>query len=393
VTNTVQLIATSPFGCIDTAYQQIVVFPKPVANFTATPTILIPPNTTVTIVNNSTPGLIYMWDFGDGTKDSTTSTATFTHTYVLNTCGIFTIELVVLGGTCSDTMTQDIEIFPTPPLVAFDYTPDAGCLPLTVTFTNNTQGVVEDYLWSWGDGTFDNNPSTTVTHTYFTSGIFTVQLIAYGCAINDTSTLIDIISTCTQPVAFFRMNQTIVFPDRSVCPSNLSADADSYLWNFGDGYTTTEVKPCHPYSDTGTYCISLVASNVSGCIIEICRDTFSICPAVIVSEGDTLLIPSAFTPIEANNSGIINPFETPTGPGANDVFFPLIIGIVVQGTYNMQIFNKWGELIFESNDITQGWNGFYKGKLVQQDMYVYKIFARFQTGSEVATSGYVMLLK
>jgi len=165
------------------------------------------------------------------------------------------------------------------------------------------------------------------------------------------------------------------------------------LWNFGDGYTTTEVKPCHPYSDTGTYCISLVASNVSGCIIEICRDTFSICPAVIVSEGDTLLIPSAFTPIEANNSGIINPFETPTGPGANDVFFPLIIGIVVQGTYNMQIFNKWGELIFESNDITQGWNGFYKGKLVQQDMYVYKIFARFQTGSEVATSGYVMLLK
>ncbi|MBW8060707.1 MAG: PKD domain-containing protein [Solirubrobacterales bacterium] len=391
LTNTVQLIATSPFGCIDTAYQDIVVLPKPAANFTATPDTLVPPNSTVTIVNNSTPGLTYIWDYGDGNGDTLSSIITPDHTYVLNTCGKFTITLVVQGGNCTDTMTQDIAIFPTPPSVAFGYSPDAGCIPLTVTFYNNTQGVVEDYLWYFGDGTRDNNPSDTLFHTYFQSGTFTVKLVAYGCAVNDSMTQPNIISTCAQPQAFFQVNQPRVFPDRPVCPSNLSGKADSYWWDFGDGYTTTEKSPCHSYKDERCYySITLVASNSTGCV-ETCYDTLRIDSAVCVTEGDTLLIPSAFTPIDADNGGIINPFITPTGAGANDVFFPLIIGIVVQ--YNMQIFNKWGELIFESNDVTKGWSGFYKGKLAQQDMYVYKVFARFQTGSEVAKSGYVLLLR
>jgi hypothetical protein len=150
---------------------------------------------------------------------------------------------------------------------------------------------------------------------------------------------------------------------------NQSSGAVSYSWNFGDGGTSIAINPHHHFPTLGIYNVTLITTNQFGC-----TDTFRI---QTIGEGD-IKFPNAFTPNpNGPNGGGYNPFNLD-----NDVFFPFASGI-----------DEFHMMIFETFDIDIGWDGYYRGKLCQQDVYVWKAYAKFIDERTVNKVGDVTLLR
>jgi gliding motility-associated-like protein len=344
-------------------------------SFTATPLNQTLPNSTVTITNNTTPGpWQYDWEFGDGNISTVANPGS--HTYGLY--GTYTITLTVTNGTCIQTQAITITINPIPPVLDFSYDPASGCTPLTVNFTNLSQFADPgSYFWEFGtnQGTSHAiNPS----YTYTEPGIYSVTLSATNI-LGDTVSITKsgIIEVFESPVAQFSIKPVLVYvPGGKVYTNNQSFGAFSYLWDFGDGQTSTDFEPVHTYLTEGTYDIMLAVENSSGCV-----DTARVQSAVRVEKGAQILLPNAFTP---GNDG------PGSGDGENDTFLPLMRGVT---EFQMMVFNRWGELLFESKSATVGWDGYFQGKLCPQDVYVYKITAKYESGDVVTRVGDIHLIR
>jgi len=370
----VMFIPISAYACRDTAYRNITVYALPHALFTVSPGSQTYPNTTVMINNLSTSGSWnYLWDFGDST--TTTLNQPIMHTY--STWGTYTITLIVSGTHCSDTISQTIQIIAPLPIAAFDSSAE-GCSPLTVTFVNHSQ-FATDYLWDFGDGNTSTveNPS----HTYVTPGVYIVQLTAAGPGGQNVAANVSV-TVFKIPTALFTVDPTIVIlPDQPVHCYNLSLNAVSYLWNFGDGATSTDVNPIHQYTQVGVYDITLQVTSEHGC-----EDVYVLQSAVTAKTSGNIIFPNAFTPNSTGpNGGYFSNLEH-----NNDVFHPVCEGVE---KYKLNIFNRWGELIFESTDVNIGWDGYYRDKLCKQDVYVWKAIGKFSNGDLFTMAGDVTLLK
>ncbi len=374
--HTITLTATSPFGCVSTTTQDIHVHPQPFAAFQATPFTQQFPDATVNIVNNSSTGpWTHAWTFGDGGSSSAQSPGS--HTY--GSWGQYTITLVVSGAYCSDTVTQVVEILPPLPNASF-LGSGVGCAPLTVGFTNTSFGGLT-YQWNFGDG--GTSSADNPVYTYNAPGTYTVTLTAFGVG-GGAQTVSNVDSVVVYPnaVAYFVIQPNeVVVPSQPVFTYNLSGNATEYFWDFGDGSTYTSFNPVHYYTQGGTYDVMLIANNQWNC-----PDTFLLESAVHTRVSGDIQFPNAFTP---NNSG--------PGDGSydemtydNDVFFPVYEGVE---EYRLEIFNRWGELLFISKDVRKGWDGWYRGQPAKQDVYVWKCFARFSDGRESVLKGDVTLLR
>jgi gliding motility-associated-like protein len=155
----------------------------------------------------------------------------------------------------------------------------------------------------------------------------------------------------------------------------------SYYWNFGDGGTSTATNPTYLYQQPGEYQIYLVATNAHGC-----KDTFDLPSKIIAQLESSVNVPNAFTPNpNGGNGGAFNSNDM-----NNDVFHPVLSGI---DKYELDIFSRWGELLFVSKDVNVGWDGYYKGRLCTQDVYIWKIIATTLDGKKVNKAGDVLLLK
>ncbi|HEY3386712.1 MAG TPA: PKD domain-containing protein, partial [Saprospiraceae bacterium] len=345
------------------------------ASFTATPLVQSLPSSTVTITNNTTPGpWQYNWDFGDGTIS--TSANPGNHTY--GTYGSFTIVLTVTNNTCVQSQSVTVRIDPIPPILDFSFNPASGCAPLTVTFTNLSQFAdPTSYFWQFGTNQ-GTSRSVNPVYTYNEPGIYSVTLSATN-VIGDTVSITKagIIEVFVSPTAQFTVRPAIVYiPGGKVYLNNQSFGAGSYLWEFGDGVTSTEFEPVYTYTTEGTYDITLTATNSLGC-----SDTARAQAAVRVEKGAQILMPNAFTP------GRDGPGS---GDGQNDVFLPMVRGVT---EFQMLIFNRWGELLFESKSAEVGWDGYFQGRLCQQDVYVYKITAKYENGQVVTRLGDIHLMR
>ena len=373
---TITLITSSAYGCTDTAYQVVTVYPVPSAAFIATPFSQVFPNATVAITNNTLPGSwTYFWDFGDGS--TSVAQDPLAHTY--GTWGIYTIKLVVSTALCSDTVTQDIEIVPPQPTAGFTGGGD-GCAPLTVSFTNTSLGGLT-YQWNFGDG--GTSSADNPVYTYNVPGTYTVTLTAFGLggAVNTVS-LVNIVVVHPQASAFFVLQpDEVLVPSQPVFTYNLSANASSYWWDFGDGSTSTEENPVHYYASAGVYDVMLIANNEWNC-----PDTFLLEQATTAIVAGDIAFPNAFTP---GNNGPTDGVYDPTS-FENDFFFPIYEGVE---NYQLQVFDRWGELVFESSDVRKGWDGYYRGDPAKQDVYAWKAWARFSDGHETTLSGDVTLLR
>jgi gliding motility-associated-like protein len=156
-----------------------------------------------------------------------------------------------------------------------------------------------------------------------------------------------------------------------------------YLWNFGDGTPSVEeFEPLHTYTAPGVYDVSLRVENEFGCIDSLQQEK-----AVIAEIGGEVRTPNVFTPNPDSPGG---GGGTPGNPAFNDVFLP-----VEQGTveFHMQIFNRWGEMLFESFDKNLGWDGWYNNRPAPADVYIYKLELRLNDGSRVTRLGDVVLIR
>lgn len=345
--------------------------------FDADPPVQSLPNTTVTLVNNSTSGLTYHWDFGDGNVSTLEEPGT--HTYAAD--GNYIITLTVTNNVCELTLSRPVTILPVPPEVDFSYDPPSGCGPLTVRFTNLSVNTDPGkYLWNFGTG--DTSTEVNPTYVYTQPGLYSVTLTgANGAGQTDTETKLQIIQVHPSPTAIFTVSpDTVYLPGGKVFVNNLSMGASEYDWDFGNGTGSSMFEPGPVnYSlegnDIVTFEILLAVTNTFGC-----KDTARV--EVTAVRGRQILAPNAFIPNKA-------------GPGSNETsntFIPILQGID-DAKYHMMIFNRWGQLLFETRNPTQGWDGYFNGRLCQQDVYVYKITARYLNGTEITRVGDIHLIQ
>lgn len=346
-------------------------------SFRAEPSELTLPETTVALVNETSPGpWSYHWDFGDGTSSADPDVGT--HTY--DTFGEYTITLTVENGDCVQTFSRVVKINPIPPVLAFDYFPPRGCAPLTVSFINESRYAdPTTYFWKFGTGQ-GTSRATDPTYVYQEPGVYSVTLSATNL-LGDTVSLTRemIIEVLPNPVAKFSVYPTtpLNVPGEILYTSNRSLNASEYFWDFGDGNTSTEIEPQHKYSEEGIYSVTLIARNGDGC-----ADTTVLESGIQAINHGQMLIPNAFIP-------------NATGPGSgnvlnNEVFLPIVQKVT---RFQMLIFNRWGQLLFESNSPDVGWDGYYNGMLCAQDVYIYRIDAEYENGRQITRTGDVTLLR
>lgn len=279
---------------------------------------------------------------------------------------------------CSGSDTIHIKVI-RPPLPHANFLPDStGCSPLKVKFKNLSQ-LGDHYLWDFGDKTFsqDKNPE----HTYYIPGSFIVKLTVSNST--GQATFNRVISVNQSPSAIFTLYPTeIINNSQIVVFTNLSIYGISYLWDFGDGNQSTEENPWHKYESEGSYSVSLKVTSTDGCI-----DSLKYTSNVIVDykEG-SIKFPNVF---KWNESGPTGGYWT-EGELNDNVFRPFVTNVT---KYELQIYNRWGTLIYTSNDLHKGWDGYFsKGDLALQGVYVWKVTGQYADGSYFEIVGDVTFL-
>jgi gliding motility-associated-like protein len=275
----------------------------------------------------------------------------------------------------NDTVDVHIQITENP-IIAFSSDVIKGCFPLDVQFINesaaNPGSIVE---WNLGDGTISSN-NAIVNHQYTGIDCFDVTLtITADNLCTSTKTITDMICVDPLPVASFNYNPQQVFSiDPTTNFENTSLLNDQNLWNFDDGTGSQEVSPTHqfPIGQIGNYQVELIVITDQGC-----RDTTY--RIVIVKDQLLFYVPNAFTP---------------DGDQFNNVFLPIMTAGFSPATYEFYIYNRWGELIFESRDTEVGWDGTYKGNMSQVGLYTWVIrFKDDDNDEKYEFSGHVNLMK
>ncbi len=307
-------------------------------------------------------------DFDDNTYFNTTvrnlSEGVNTYRWLMNVNGCITY----------DDVSIEYRVVPD---AAFVVDTTQGCYPLSIQFTNYSDGG-SSFLWEFGDGytSTDRNP----VHTFDDPGVYTVTMTAPGPdGVNGVYT--KDITVYDHPVAEFSYGPDIVYvPGDLLRCYSLSVDADTYLWEFGDGNTSTDVNPLHEYLTEGVFDISLTVESQYGCIDEIIKTN-----AVTAVLQGFVKFPTAFMP--RPDGGTVN---TIGGGETNTIFRPVYRDV---DQYKLQIFNRWGQLIYEGTDIDEGWNGFYNNELSPQGVYVWKATGTFISGKVFTEAGSVLLVR
>ena len=280
-----------------------------------------------------------------------------------------------LSSFCGDTATATIVVIPTP-VISFVSNLPGGCEPATITFTSTVDQPGGNYQWNFGDGNVSTAQNPSNTYLSFQGGVpYSVTLIyanTTGCA--DTLSQIGMISIHSQPVAIFSATPQptditqpeIHFHDHS------TGVIDTWAWTFGTGAGSSVQNPNYSYADTGSYIVELIVSNTFGC-----ADTAY--NRIIIDPILTCYIPNAFSP---------------DGNGENDEFKMHGTNIQADG-FTMLIFDRWGERIFSTSDLEQGWNG-KRGNTGEDEelgVYVYKINLKDWKGLAHEYIGHVTLIR
>jgi len=272
-------------------------------------------------------------------------------------------------------------------LAQFEATPKEGCRPLEVQFTS-LSSFARKYEWSYVDK--EGSPPIILNErnpvVFFESaGLKTVKLKIRGLGGVDSIEKVEYINVYETPRSSFYIDpsppRTVIAPEEpAFFVPNDNRSEYAYTWTFGDGDSSNQRSTQHRYAHPGTYDVSLKVVGPNGCFSA---DT--IIGAVIARGDQVLAVPTAFTPnTTGSNGGFVG------GDGDNDVFYPFVQGL---SSISMQIYNRWGQLIFQSTEINRGWDGYYRGKLMASDTYVYRVVAGFSNGESQTFLGDVTLLR
>jgi gliding motility-associated-like protein len=259
---TVHLHITDQYGCTsDITKPNFIKIIYPVADFSPSATESTCPPLIVQFTNTSVNQTTFNWDFGDGTFSTAESPSHF-----YNVAGTYIAQLSITGpGGCTSVKTQVITV--RGPRGTFTYGDITGCKPLTVNFVATTQDQTS-FIWDFNDGTTIPTPDSVISHTYTIPGIYVPKMIlkdAAGCTVPITGLDTIVVSGVT---AQFTADTLLRCGNGSVVFTNGTQSNDvitGYLWDFGDGNTSTDVSPTHFYATEGLYQPKLYANTQMGC--------------------------------------------------------------------------------------------------------------------------------
>jgi gliding motility-associated-like protein len=406
-------------------------------------------------------GRSYVWDFGDGSPMVTTTSPSTNHTY--NNVGVYRVMLIAIdSSTCNiaDTSYTHIRARANKAPTSFTFSKLAPCDSLKYLFTNTSTAPAglpfsaQSFEWSFGDGTTQITGTSPVTHTYPSPGTYNVGLYMIDttyCNYPDSATVqirvAALVKAAFQTPAFGCAPYNAVF-------NNTSSGGEQFIWDFGDGVTSTETSPTHLYKTVGTYTITLIANDPQTCNkTDTTQFTITVSPKPIAGftyspipplentpstfnnnstgatvykwifgDGDSLVTYTLDTLVQhiynvtgtytaclvayndygctdtvcQNVQAIVVPLVdvpnafTPNGDGVND--FVKVKGYGI-GKMDWKIYNRWGALVFWSTDIKSGWDGRYKGAMQPQEVYTYILDVIFTDGTKYRKTGDITLLK
>jgi gliding motility-associated-like protein len=333
---------------------------SPSANFSTGNTCV---NDPVAFTGLSSGIISQNWDFGDGTNSIGNNPL---HSYTL--ANTYTVTYVVTAANgCPDTIRKPVTINSLP---VSNFSVTSACQNLSTQFTDLSfvnPGNVIKWDWNFNDGTKDTinkNP----THVYTNPGLFNVVLTVTsdkGCK-NTTSLPVNVLP---KPTAEFGMTNNPTLALENVYFSDFSFPTGTianWYWNFGDSVSSNVQHPTHFYANQGDYTVTLTVYDQNGC-----SDTISKSIAVTLLP----LVPSAFTP---NKDGYNDLMFVRGGPFENMI---------------IRVYNSWGELVFETKDQTEGWDGTYKGQNAPIGVYVWVLDVDMYNNKSVRKTGDITLLR
>ena len=259
----------------------------------------------------------------------------------------------------------------------FDADNYEGCAPLDVKFLNKSINA-ESFVWNFGNkkSSVKNNPEII----YEIPGEYTVSLTVYTGGVAHTTK--KYITVFEKPLVEFIVPQrNNLFADEEVTFANLSTNVEKCCWDFGDNIISYDRHPRHIFKRKGIYDIKLTAYSKAGCP----DSSFN----YSVSVKDSKYIIVAPTGVVANKSGQ-NDGYWQANSKRNDIFRMNFRYDVAE--YNLLIYNRYGQLVFKSNDIHRGWNAYYKNKIAPVDVYVWECSGKFIDGKVFYKTGNVTVV-
>ena len=366
------LILNPGTNCSDTAYLEVGIFPAIEADFSFDYDTCLsgPVNFTDLSVSQAGPGSLqaWNWDFGDGENSELQNPS---HTYL--NAGSIPVSLTVQDtNLCEDTRTKTLQYYPLPESIIEGLDPLTGCTPVSLTFDNLAPPINDAYeiFWDFGDG--QSSEELSPDHTYETAGVYSVfvsVLSPAGCY--KDSLFPDLIQALPSPVAGFdftpknpsNFEPLVQFTDQS-------QNAVSWYWNFNGLGESALQNPSFEFPDTGLQVVTQIVTHSSGC-----QDTLT--KIVDVEPLVRYFLPNAFTP---NGDGINDGFR---GNGVMD-------GV---REFTFQIWDRYGALLFETNDPFQAWDGRLPNKrLAPPGVYLVTVHYLEPRGKEVVLKGTLTLV-
>jgi gliding motility-associated-like protein len=358
-TTTYVVTGTDATGCVNTDEVELIVNELP--NVTAPDDLIVCDGTAITLSAVGAPTLV--WDGGVIDGESFIPTVTTVYTVV------GTDEF---GCVNSDEVTVTVSPLPN---IVFQGNILTGCAPLAVTFTNLTVPEGTDCKWIIEGNVYES--CEDLTYVFNESGCFDVTFgmtSADGCYTEKTYP--NYVCLDETPEASFYATPSVLDGANPLAQfHNTSTGAVTYEWNFGDGSSnSTDVNPEHVFPpNQGEYTVELTAFSANGCTDE----AYLI---IRVLEDILFYVPNVFTP---------------DGDNFNETFKPIFTSGFDPYDYHLTIFNRWGELVFESFNAAHGWDGTYgDGEIVEDGAYIWSIeFGDINSDTKHKKSGHVTLLK
>lgn len=414
---------------------------------------------TVKFTDTIALGKIYRWDFGDGNQTTTTVPTT---SYTYNNIGDYRVRLISIdSSSCNIADTSFITIRARSNEAKLGLTVEKllPCESSNYQFTNTSVPPAgytfqpDDFTWDFGDGTIITSNAAILTHQYAASGVYKVKLYLQDSIFcNSPDSLEYQLRVASTLVAQFETPSSGCAPYNAYF-NNTSLGGQNFLWDFGDGSTSTEAYPTHLYANPGTYTVKLTATDNLTCnTVDDTSMTISVREGPVSSFIFSPTTPKENTPYEFTNSStgavnykwefgdgdslittsmlpvshvyntagtynacliafnqygcsdtscqqvtaIVSPLAdvpnafTPNGDGTNDIAYVQGYGV---NKITWRIFNRWGQLIFTSLNLNTGWNGRFKGALQPQDVYAYTLNIEFTDGTKYSKKGDITLLR
>ena len=279
----------------------------------------------------------------------------------------------VLNGCYSDTIFSQITVNPLP-ISNISASINQGCVPISVVFTPD---ITTYDTYSWESNNQNIGTTNALAFDFISAGTYNITLTTTLNGCTSTATLTNPIIVDAYPIAAFEPSSDMFTePGQGLSFWNNSSGAQTYLWDFGDGSTSTDFAPFHLFNngENEEITVTLVAASNLGC-----TDTTEF--LIEFDPGLTYYIPNSFTP---------------DGDQYNQVFLPIFTYGIDPSNYSLEIYNRWGELIFESKNPAIGWDGTYStnGIQCQNGSYLYKITIKVPSRDERKVfEGHVNLIR